>query len=120
MSALPLAPWAIAAIISGIVLLILIIVVPENVASLIGQAIQIVGRLVGALAAEADTGAKELFNILRGVLLGAGHSSTQSQAAPPAPQLTQRGRGRAGARRGDSGRRQSAGRDQAECRRGKR
>lgn len=85
MSALPLAPWAIAAIISGIVLLILIIVVPENVASLIGQAIQIVGRLVGALAAEADTGAKELFNILRGVLLGAGHSSTQSQAAPPAP-----------------------------------
>lgn len=84
MPALPLAPWAIAIIVGAIVLLLLIIVVPENVSNLVGQAIQVVGRLVGALAAEAEIGARQLFYILRGVLLGGSVARAQRQSAPPA------------------------------------
>jgi hypothetical protein len=79
------------AIAIGLVLLILIAVAPESVANVLGQLIQLVGRLVGALAEEAEAGAITLFNVVRSVFApsrrvtrpAGGAQPAQSQAAQP-------------------------------------
>jgi hypothetical protein len=104
------------AIAIGLVVLLLIAVAPEGVANILGQLIQLVGRLVGALAEEAETGAITLFNVVRGALAPArktvkaagderparGQSTPpqQSSSASPSAQAAPQGAQQAGAGQG--------------------
>lgn len=84
MSSLLVNPWLLASIVGGVLLILLIAVVPENVANVVGQIFQLVGRLVNALAGEAEAGATALFSIVHGVFVVSGQpkKSSEEQKAP--------------------------------------
>ena len=79
-------PGLTAAIVAGVVLLLLIAVTPESLVNVVDQLFQLCGRLVGALAGEAAAGADALFAIVGGVFNMSQKSA--KPAAQPAPQAS--------------------------------
>jgi hypothetical protein len=67
MQALLAHPGLLGGIIAAIVILIIIAVAPSNVAYVVGELFQLVGRLITSLASEAQEGATALFRIVEGV-----------------------------------------------------
>lgn len=78
-------PGPTAALIVAIILLLLIAVTPESLANVVDQIFQLGGRLVGALAGEAEAGAGALFAIVAGVFnLSTSKSIAKSTRSQPA------------------------------------
>lgn len=83
MQALLANPGLLAAIIGGLVLLLIIAVAPANLAYVVGELFQLVGRLITGLAAEAETGATTLFGIVQDAFTF--HSATPKETAKTSP-----------------------------------
>src|SRR5262249_16426728 len=69
-----------------VLLLIVIAVSPESLVNAIGQIFQLLGRLIGALAGEAEAGANALFGVVRGVFnprVKSQQLATQATASQP-------------------------------------
>lgn len=79
-------PGLIAAIVGGLLLLLVIAVAPENLSNVVGELFQLVGRLVTGLAAEAEAGAEALFAIVRGVFTFHQERTTKPTPTPSARQ----------------------------------
>jgi hypothetical protein len=79
-------PGLIAAIVGGLLLLLVIAVAPENLSNVVGELFQLVGRLVTGLASEAEAGAEALFGIVRGVFTFHKTGTTKPTPTPGARQ----------------------------------
>lgn len=79
-------PGLIAAIVGGVVLLLIIAVAPERVSNVVGELFQLVGRLITGLASEADAAAEALFGIVRGVFTFRPGGASEQTPAPSAQQ----------------------------------
>src|SRR5262249_599254 len=51
----------------AVLTLLVIAIAPESLVNAIGQMFQLLGRLIGSLAGEAEAGANALFGVVRGV-----------------------------------------------------
>jgi hypothetical protein len=79
-------PGLIAAIVGGLVLLLIIAVAPESLSNVVGELFQLVGRLITGLAGEAEAAAGALFAIVRGVFTFDTAGTTKSAQTPSAHQ----------------------------------
>jgi hypothetical protein len=86
MPTLPIGSTLLVILALALFLLILIAVAPQSVATVLGQLIQLVGRLAGALAEEAEAGATTLFNIVKGVFAAGGRPAKTPEKPPPQAQ----------------------------------
>src|SRR5260370_26026620 len=84
MWSLQIRPGLLGSIVVGLLLLLIIAVGPDSLANVVGQIFQLFGRLVGALAGEAEAAASALFGIVRGMFTSNGEpdKSPTEQTAP--------------------------------------
>src|SRR5262249_17354496 len=80
----------------AVLLLLVIAVTPESLANAIGQVFQLLGRLVGALAGEAEAGANALFWVVRAVFNP--RAKSQQPTTPAAASRPERASGPVAAR----------------------